>query len=375
VGDTVECKLNAARRAAIRSNHTTTHLLNLALRKTVGGDCDQKGSLVAPDRLRFDFGHGAPLTTEEIDEIERFVNERLRESLPVYADLAPLEEAKRIHGVRALFGEAYPDPVRVVSVGASVEDLLADPAAERWRDLSIEFCGGTHLANTADCRDFVIVGEENVSKGVRRVVALTNDPASAARETGARLEARVAGAFDLSTRHLPSEVQELGAQLDAAEMPLALKHRLRAKVGELQDRVKQAQKQAAKAGREEAVDAMRELAEKAAGDVLIAEAPGVGTDRNGLMSAMDAITSKRPELAVMLFGVDREGGKLAIAAKAPQTAIDKGLKAGDWVRTAAQACGGKGGGRPDSAQGGGTEPAKLDDAIAAAERFAEDTLG
>ena len=117
------------------------------------------------------------------------------------------------------------------------------------------------------------------------------------------------------------------------------------------------------------------LADRADGAFIVAEAPGVGSDRGGLMSAMDVVTSMRPEIAVMLIGVDRAAGKLMIAAKVPEAAIGKGLKAGDWVRLAAQSCGGKGGGRPDSAQGGGTEPAKLGDAIAAAQELAKQKLG
>jgi len=374
VGDTVECKVDAKRRAAVKANHTTTHLLNLALRRTLGGHCDQKGSLVAPDRLRFDFAHNAPLTADQLDAVERHVNDQLERRLDVYAELAPLEDAKRINGVRALFGEAYPDPVRVVSVGQPVAVLLESPDDDRWAEHSVEFCGGSHLANTGECDDFVIVAEENVAKGVRRIVALTNQPAGAARDRGAELETRIAGAFDLSDKHLPAEAAELAQDIDAAEIPLALKYRLREKLAELQERVKRAQKQAAKAGREEAVAAARQLAESAKGAFLVAEAPAAAGDRAALMAAMDAVTTKRPELAVMLLAADHDESKVAIAAKCPQAAIDKGLKAGDWVRTAAQACGGKGGGRPDSAQGGGAEPANLPKAAKAAAEFADSKL-
>jgi alanyl-tRNA synthetase len=375
VGDVVDCKLDTDRRRAIAANHTATHLLNLALRRVLGDHVDQKGSLVAEDRLRFDFSHNAPLSADEAKSVQELVTAWIGAALPVHAELASLEEAKRINGVRAMFGETYPDPVRVVSVGPTVSDLLADPTSEAWLEKSVEFCGGTHLKRTDEAEAFALVGEENVAKGVRRLVALTGDLALAATRGGEALRSRLEGAASLPDRHLSGEVQALTAEIDGAEIPLHTKAELRAGLAKLAEKAKAAQKQAAKAGREEAVGAARAIAEGASGAFVVAEMPGVGTDRSGLMSAMDAVTSKRPELAVMLIGVDEADGKLAIAAKVPDVSVKKGLKAGDWVRAAAEACGGKGGGRPDSAQGGGTEPAKLPDAIAAAQALASEKLG
>src|SRR5439155_17105439 len=126
-----------------------------------------------PEKLRFDFSHNKALGHEEIARVEQLVDERVKQKLPVYAEVAPQEQALKIHGLRAVFGEKYPPMVRVVSIGAPVADLLKDPTNEKWRQYSIEFCGGTHLKNTADVEEFVITSEESVSNGIRRLVALT----------------------------------------------------------------------------------------------------------------------------------------------------------------------------------------------------------
>ena len=134
------------------SHHTGTHLLNWALRETLGDEIQQRGSLVADDRLRFDFSFGRAMTAEEIAKAERLVQEAITRNLKVDAAEAPLAKEKSIAGVRAVFGEKYPDPVRVVSIGATVAELLADPANAKWRQCSVEFCGGTHLPSTSPAK-------------------------------------------------------------------------------------------------------------------------------------------------------------------------------------------------------------------------------
>ncbi len=155
------------RRSDTMRNHTATHLLNFALRKVLGDHVDQKGSLVDDQKLRFDFSHGQAVTNEQLAVIERIVNERIYSDLPVSATTMALAEAKKLAGVRAVFGEKYPDPVRVIAIGT------ADPKREASIDHSIEFCGGTHLAHTGEAGFFKIVSEESVSKGVRRITAVT----------------------------------------------------------------------------------------------------------------------------------------------------------------------------------------------------------
>uniref|UniRef100_A0AAY4DGK9 Alanine--tRNA ligase n=1 Tax=Denticeps clupeoides TaxID=299321 RepID=A0AAY4DGK9_9TELE len=180
VGDRLTLHIDEARRRPIMSNHTATHILNFALRGVLG-EADQRGSLVASDRLRFDFTAKGAMTTAEVKRTEQIASELICDAKPVYAMEAPLAEAKAIQGLRAVFDETYPDPVRVVSIGIPVTDLLADPNGAAGSLTSIEFCGGTHLQNSSHAAPFVIVSEEAIAKGIRRIVAVTGAEAQKVR--------------------------------------------------------------------------------------------------------------------------------------------------------------------------------------------------
>ncbi|MEM8835129.1 MAG: alanine--tRNA ligase [Planctomycetota bacterium] len=373
VGDALELRIDERRRAAIASNHTATHLLNRALRSVLGESVDQKGSLVAPERLRFDFSHSAPVEDAQLLQIESMIAEDIAGDLVVDAKEAPLAPARSISGLRAVFGETYPDPVRVVSIGQSVDELLADPSSDAWSRRSIEFCGGTHLRTTGEAGAFALIGEEGVSKGVRRVSAVTGAEARAVHATGERLGKRIEGASSLLDQHLAAEVTEIRQHIEQASLSLATRHSLEKALAPLVERVKKLEKAAASAGREEAVSEARRLAEKAAGPIIVLAIPA-GADRQALLSAMDAVRARHPDAGILLASADAGEGKVAIVASVAKDLVGRGLKAGDWVRVASQACGGKGGGRPDAAQGGGTEPDKLAEALDQAKAFASDAL-
>lgn len=376
VGDRVTVHVDKQRRGPIQANHTATHLLNFALRRVLGSHVDQKGSLVAPDRFRFDFAHGQPAAPGELGRVEEVVREQIKADLQVYADAAPLGEARRINGLRAVFGEQYPDPVRTVSIGMPVSDLLANPENPAWLELSVEFCGGTHVGSTAEIGAFAVVMEEAVAKGVRRVVGLTGPAAARAIAEADAAEARIKSAAGLDDSTLPQAVGELLAGFEAAVMPVARKALLRAEIVKLQERVKNAQRKASGAKAEEAAKLAQQIAASAAAaleDVVVATLD-VGDDRQALQAAVNAIRRELPKAAIMLFGVDSATGKIAIAASVPPPLVDKGLKAGDWVREAATACGGKGGGKPDAASGGGSDAAKVRDAVAVARQYAAKIL-
>ncbi len=374
VGETFELRVDQKRRNAIVSNHTATHLLNYALRDVLGDHVDQKGSMVAPERLRFDFSHSAPVTAAEIKGIETIVLRAISAEHPVRTGVVPLGEAQKIHGLRAVFGETYPDPVRVVAIGAPLADMLEDPTNARWRECSVEFCGGTHLASTGDTGAFAIVGEESVSKGVRRIVAVTGETAKQAVGHGEALGAAISNAEKLGDAEVAGELSQLQELLDGAEIPLERKSELQARLRALQGRAKDAQKAAAKQASAGAVDVAREIAERASGEAIVSRVPA-GSDRGALLAAMDVVRSAHAESAVMLISPDEAEGKVSIAAQVPDALIKRGLKAGDWVREAASACGGKGGGKPDKAQGGGTDPSKVIDAERVATMYASKTLG
>jgi len=365
VGDSVLMDLDQNKRLKTASNHTATHLTNLMLRTVLGTHVDQKGSLVAPDRMRFDFSHNQPVTSGELEVIERGVAARIKSNLPVYAEPASLVSAKQINTLRAVFGEVYPDPVRVVSVGQPVAALLANPKDERWNDLSVEFCGGTHVNSTGQIQDFAIISEEAVAKGIRRVVAITGAAAAEANQWATAIEQRITTAGQLSDSQLPKAVTDLGAELEALTIPSWRKARARAQIAALQERVKQASKQMGAAVRDEAVRQARAIADSSlmAGDLVIVSTIDAGDNREALQSAVKTIRDKAPKSAVMLFSIDEAGGKVAIMTAVPENLIAKGLKAGDWLRDTAAIVGGKGGGKPDAAQGGGTDLTKVNEAI------------
>ncbi|MGH7243919.1 MAG: alanine--tRNA ligase [Phycisphaerales bacterium] len=368
VGDTVAVNVDKNRRNSTAANHTATHLANFALRAVLGDGVDQKGSLVAADRMRFDFSHGQPVSPEELGKVESIVRDQIKHDLTVYAQAAPLMSARGINGLRAVFGEAYPDPVRVVSIGQPVADLMESAQNPGWREISIEFCGGTHVQTTSQIGAFALVSEEAVAKGVRRIVALSGKPAEAAIHAADGAEAKIRSVGLLSDSALVNEIPGLLKVLDDAVMPTARKTALRNSISALQERAKNAAK-AASAGRQtEAVREAKVLAESAqlANQHVIVGSIEAGDDRNALNAAVAVVKDANPRAAIMLFSIDHPTAKVTINALVPEPLIQKGLRAGDWLREAAAVVGGKGGGKPDSAQGGGTDASKIKEAILAA---------
>jgi len=375
VGDSVLVKLDQSRRAMIASNHTGTHLLNLALREALGAGVEQKGSLVAPDRLRFDFSHAKPVSLEELLKIEQIVEGEIQAQHEVYTSLLPLAQAKTIAGIRAVFGEAYPDPVRVVSVGRPIEELTNPAGASK---VSAEFCGGTHVANTRSIGSFALMGEEAVAKGIRRLVAVTGVAAKAADEAAHGLRNRIDAASALpASPELAEEVKAISGQLDSMPLPLIARNKLRTTLTELQEKLKAASKAASGVRAAEVASLARSMAASSEWELMpfIATTIDAGSDKDALAAAINASREARPRHAVLLISADAEGGKLSIVAAVPDALVKRGLKAGDWVRDTAAACGGKGGGKPDMAQGGGTDLTKVKDALNAARAHALKAIG
>ncbi|MDX1682001.1 MAG: alanine--tRNA ligase, partial [Phycisphaeraceae bacterium] len=363
--------VQSSRRSATQANHTGTHVLNWALREVLGDHVQQRGSRVDDQRLRFDFTHGESVTAEQLAEVESLVADQLEADHAVYAESAPLEQAQQINGLRAVFGEKYPDPVRVVSIGVPVADLLADPEQDQWRQHSVEFCGGTHLGKTGEAEDLVIAGEESVSRGVRRIVALTGDAAGEARENAevlGNMADELADAPD--SDQLIERVSKFSRAIDDRVLPATERHRLRAVAAELQQRVKAMEKERSREAAGEAVDQAREIAEAADGNLVIASMGEADSD--ALRAGMDVIRAKCPDAAALLAGTD--GSKVVFMATVPESLIEQGLKAGDWIREVAKVAGGGGGGRPDKAEAGGKDADKLPEALKKAREVAEGQL-
>ncbi len=371
VGDTVQLHVDAARRAKVAANHTGTHLANFALRGVLGEDVHQKGSLVAADRMRFDFSHNQPVSPAELERVEAIVRDQIRRNLTVYAEAAPLPKAREVSGLRAVFGEAYPDPVRVVSIGQPVADLLASAASPAWREISIEFCGGTHVESTQAIGDFAVISEEAVAKGIRRIVAVTGEAAGDAVVAADVLQARIREGDALNPADLTKALPALLTDLDAAQLSAPRRAALRTQIVQLQEKLKAAGKQLSAAMQDKAVAQARGLATTAqtANSPVVVARIECGDDRAALQAAVRTIRDTLPRSAVMLFAVD-ESGKAMIHASVPDGLVAKGLRAGDWLRETASVMGGKGGGKADNAQGGGPDATKIKDAMRLAEQVA-----
>ena len=329
VGQTVQAEIVADRRAGIRRAHSATHLLHHGLHSVLGDHAVQRGSKVEDDVLRFDFSHSAAVTADELLQIEDIINNRIAEGTPVEVALMSKEAAHQA-GAMMLFGEKYPDEVRVVTMG----------------DYSKELCGGTHLNNTGQIGLCRIVSEENVAAGVRRIVACTG------REALRRVR---------ETESLLKEVAVAVKTGQPAEIPR--------KIQTLQDELREAKKELARQATHSiaaSVDDLDADASEVAGVKIITHL-AADLDRDGLRELADRLRDKAGDAAVLL-GTEIDG-KVALLAAVSRSVVKKGAKAGDCVRESAKIVGGGGGGRPDMAEAGGKHPDKLPEALAAGAEF------
>lgn len=368
----VICHLNGPRREKVASNHTATHLLNFALREVLGESVDQRGSLVNDEKLRFDFVHNAPVTPEEIAKIESIVNHQIEQDLTVFGELAPLAQAKDIAGLRAVFDETYPDPVRVVSIGIEVDQLVGNPTNDAWTSASIEFCGGTHIPSTGVAQRFALTSEEGIAKGIRRISALTGHAAVESCTKADALDAQVQQLGSMEFAKLKDAFQAVGNEVDALELPAARKHQLREQLGGVAKKLKEAAKAdaAAKAGQAQELAKGIALAAQGSSEDIVIATLELGSDRKALEAAVATILEAVPNKAVMVMSPDADAGRVAVMATVSEPMIGRGLKAGDWIRETTAIMGGKGGGRPNSAQGSGTDVSKVKEAAEHARTWA-----
>ena len=332
-GETVSLIVDSQARKDTEKNHSATHLLQKALKAVLGAHVEQKGSLVTPDRLRFDFAHFQAMTSEELSKVEDLVNEKIQASLPVNTNVMDIEEAKK-SGAMALFGEKYAQKVRVVSMG----------------DFSKELCGGTHVANTGEIMLFKIVSEAGIAAGVRRIEALTGKGVieyykkqeEMLQEAAKALKANPSQVVE-KIQHLQSELKAVSSENESLKSKLAQGAR-----GDVMDQVVE-------------VKGIRLLAAKVE-----------GVDMNGLRDLGDQLKEKLGEGVVVLAAVN--DGKVNVLAMATDAAQKAGAHAGNLVKAVAAIVGGGGGGRPNMAQAGGRNPEKADEAIAAAAGILEGQL-
>lgn len=375
VNDTVTATISEERRVPIMANHTATHLLNFALRDVVSESADQKGSLVLADRFRFDFASTKSMTTAQLDAVQVMVNDTIKADKPVQSHEADLARAREVNGLRCVFGEVYPDPVRVVAVGFDVDQVLEDPSNQEWRKSSIEFCGGTHVLSTGTLAQFVILSEEAIAKGVRRIVAITGDPAKEAITLANYVHAKVSEAAQMPVKDLSKATVQLTQEVDAAIIPAADKQRLRVELKNLKKKFDDWDKARKAAEINEAVEKGKILAEQHATNKFLVAKVDFAGGAKALDSALKHMRVAAPDLAIMLLAVDHAASKVVCMANVPKSKVGAGLKAGDWVASVCPAIGGKGGGKEQSAQATGTKLDGIDEAVAAANALAQRVLG
>jgi alanyl-tRNA synthetase len=321
VGDVFTARVDAERRARTVRNHSATHLMHKALREVLGGHVQQKGSLVNPERTRFDFAHTGPLTDDQIAKVEAIVNAEILANADARAEVMALDDAQK-SGAMMLFGEKYGDNVRVLSIGSSKE-----------------LCGGTHVGRTGDIGLFKIVAEGGVAAGIRRVEAVTGENALAYLRSLENTVNGLAGSLKVAPAEVPARVASVLDQVRALEKEVA---------------------------------ALKGKLASAQGDELLSQAVDVkgikvlaatlqGADAKALRETMDKLKDKLKSAAIVLAAVD--GGKVQLAAGVTSDSVGR-VKAGELVNFVAQQVGGKGGGKPDLAMAGGTDPSKLGNALA-----------
>ena len=328
VGDSLEAEVNGARRQATALNHTATHLLHAALRKVLGTHVLQKGSLVAPDRLRFDFGHFQALTAAELEEIERLVNAQIRANLPAETKVMDYEGAVA-EGAMALFGEKYDKDVRVLRLG----------------DFSMELCGGTHVHRAGDIGLFKIIGESGVAAGVRRIEALTGEGALEYVEQNETLLKELAGLLRGSREDIAAKVRE---QLERTRQ-------MEREIRTLQDRL------ASGKGRDLAASAVDVQGVK------VVATKVDGADAGALRNAVDQLKQRLKSAVVVLATVQDAAKVLLVAGVTPDQTSR--IQAGELAGAVAALVGGRGGGRADFAQAGGSKPEALDAALESVQEF------
>ena len=335
LGDTVAAAIDVPRRKAVMRAHSATHLLDKALRAVLGDHVQQAGSLVEPDRLRFDFTHFSAMTTEELQKVEDMVNEAVLEGYEVCTDVLPIEEAKQ-RGAIALFGEKYGDTVRVVDMG---------------HGYSVEFCGGTHLDNTAKVGVFHILSEFSVASGVRRIEAITGHATLACIRDNCCTISAVSEALKTKPAELVQkalqESQEIRELRHAVES-----FKTREAVGEASNFL---------------------MGAREVGGLKVLTATLNDAEAERLRKMGDFLRDKDQRVVAVLSAV--KDGKITFLCVCGKEAVAKGIKAGDIIKKVTSLCGGKGGGKPDSAMGGGSDVLKLDNALATVDDFVHEKLG
>ncbi|KAM3583534.1 Alanine--tRNA ligase [Umbelopsis sp. WA50703] len=373
VDDNVEVSYDQLRRWPLRNNHTSTHILNFALREVVGDHCDQKGSLVTPEKLRFDFANKGGVTTEQLKKIEEICNGFIKKNQKVYSTPVPLPVAKAIHGLRAVFGETYPDPVRVVSVGFDVDEIVKDVSNPLWKTSSVEFCGGTHVAKTGDIKQFAIMEEGGIAKGIRRIVAVTGDEAVQAQRVANEFKNKLDKLEKMQGEKLEAEIKLVAKELDTLPISAVNKADFRTQFEKIKKAHMDAEKVRSAAQQKEMIDSLDKYFEENPNAQFIIKNVNVGGNNKAIGAAINHVKANHKQKAIYLFSV--ASGRVMHQCLVTKDHVGKGLKASEWADVVAKQVGGKKGGKDETAQGSGDKPESIDQAIEAAAEFAKLKIG
>lgn len=352
VGDQVTCSVDYVRRGPIAANHTMTHVLNYALRKVLASDgsvdIDQKGSFQDETKSRFDFSWNGQVTTEQLAAIEQLCIDRIEKAVPVESYVAPLAAAQEINALRAVFGEKYPDPVRVVAVSDhAIPEMLANPQDATWNEYAIEFCGGTHLTNTKEAEAFCLLTEEGTAKGIRRITFVTQADAKKAIALADEFERKLEEAKKLEGEILEAQVKLFSQELLNLTVSAVKKAQFNDELSTLTKQVLTWKKQRIAGMTDEIVDQMVTAAGATEGDKVVFRFD-FGADNKVVKALTTAYGKQVKDKALLLVSADTDTDKLLVAAFAPKECKDVDCKA--WVAAATQGTGAKGGGKKDAAQ-------------------------
>ncbi|KAI6654696.1 Alanine-tRNA ligase, cytoplasmic-like [Oopsacas minuta] len=395
VGDTVTLDVNEERRRGLMNNHTGTHVLNFGLRSVLG-NADQRGSLVAPDRLRFDFTADQPMTTDQVKSTEGVCQTLIRSEFPVYTQEIELARAKEVKGLRAMFEEGYPEMVRMVTIGIPIDTIMQDPSGPTALQYSVELCGGTHLRNSKHILELAIMSQEPNAAGVRRIEAVTGREAVLVRQNAVSLGKRITqGIKDiedavsnnlLTLKRALTKLSELKEGADGKGgikrefVPIWFKDELREKLDSVKDKFEKTEREQYNALKKIALQHTQEIIDTAQKDnkflVFIVKA---GAMMKALEESMKKFKADFPQTPVLLLSSGLEDGqnKIICYVHVPKSVVqlkEGSMKASEWVHRVMPVINGKGGGRDMVAQGTGTKVEAMDEAIQVATIFAKEAL-
>jgi alanyl-tRNA synthetase len=375
VGSTVHLVRDAENRVRVTANHTSTHMLNWALTQVLGAHVDQKGSKVVAESFRFDFSNDGPVKPEQLEQVDKLVSKLIDSNAPVFYKTVDLTAARKINGLKAVFGEKYPDPVRVVSIGVSPDDLLKSPDHAWGPQYSIEFCGGTHMSKTGEARSYATVSETAIAQGIRRVIGVTATEAESAHAAADAYEKQLA-VFEAGEPDSRKRL-ELEDELNNATVPVW-------RAANFRERLAVQAKRSADAAKARSADQGALATERVKAIVaswngtkpafVAVDVPEIGGNDKAMRTISDALASQHG-VPALVVSTDADGKKAAVKlfATVPKELVGK-LNASEWVKAAAEAFGGRGGGRDFQAQSTHNELSKGAETAAVATKYASGKL-